>query len=227
MNRRESRLMAVHAETLELELLARGSDAARQRFHHLRRLLFVADMLAGVASGALVGVVARGSGVQVLLLAVIVAVAWPVAAFLCGLYAREDLRAWASGVSEAPGSCSTCLALSWPMLRAARLDGPRTARGGRVLRRDRVRGRRRRRPLGRPRRRPPRPEAAPADADRRLRPGGRAARRAHQRPSRARARRSTGFIDDGAGDQRHRRAALPRRPRARSATSSSSTSSTA
>jgi hypothetical protein len=48
--------MAVHAETLELELLARGSDVARQRFHHLRRLLFIADMLEGVATGALVGV---------------------------------------------------------------------------------------------------------------------------------------------------------------------------
>jgi exopolysaccharide biosynthesis polyprenyl glycosylphosphotransferase len=107
--------MAVHAETLELELLARGSDVARQRFHHLRRLLFIADMLAGVASGALVGAVASGSGGQVLLLAVVVAVAWPVAAFLCGLYAREDLRAWASGVSEAPRLVLTCLAVSWPM----------------------------------------------------------------------------------------------------------------
>jgi exopolysaccharide biosynthesis polyprenyl glycosylphosphotransferase len=107
--------MAVHAETLELELLARGSDAARQRFHHLRRLLFLADMLAGVVSGALVGAVARGSGGQVLLLAVVVAVAWPLATFLCGLYAREDLRAWASGVSEAPRLALTCLAASWPM----------------------------------------------------------------------------------------------------------------
>jgi exopolysaccharide biosynthesis polyprenyl glycosylphosphotransferase len=107
--------MAVHAETLELEFLSRGSDAARQRFHHLRRLLFVADLLTGVASGALVGIVARGSGVQVALLAVIVAAAWPVAAFLCGLYAREDLRAWASGVSEAPKLTLTCLALSWPI----------------------------------------------------------------------------------------------------------------
>ena len=72
-------------------------------------------MLAGVASGALVGAVARGSSSQVLLLAVVVAVAWPLAAFLCGLYAREDLRAWASGVSEAPRLVLTCLAVSWPM----------------------------------------------------------------------------------------------------------------
>ena len=43
------------------------------------------------------------------------AVAWPVAAFLCGLYAREDLRAWSSGVSEAPKLVLTCLAVSWPL----------------------------------------------------------------------------------------------------------------
>jgi exopolysaccharide biosynthesis polyprenyl glycosylphosphotransferase len=107
--------MAVHAETLELEFLSRGSDAARQRFHHLRRLLFVADVLAGVASGALAGAVARASSGQVLLLAVVVAAAWPVAGFLCGLYAREDMRVWASGVSEAPKLVLTCLAASWPM----------------------------------------------------------------------------------------------------------------
>jgi exopolysaccharide biosynthesis polyprenyl glycosylphosphotransferase len=107
--------MAAHAETLELQLLARGSDAARERFHHLRRLLFVADLLAGVASGALVGAVARGSSGHVLLLTVVVGVAWPVAAFLCGLYARTDLRVWASGVTEAPRLVLTCLAVSWPM----------------------------------------------------------------------------------------------------------------
>ena len=46
----------------------------------------------------------------------------PLAAFLCGLYAREDLRAWASGVSEAPRLTLSCLALSWPIYGAARLD---------------------------------------------------------------------------------------------------------
>ena len=59
-------LMAVHAEALELQLLASGSDASRRRFEHLRRLLFVADAITGVVSGALVGVVAHASATQTL-----------------------------------------------------------------------------------------------------------------------------------------------------------------
>jgi exopolysaccharide biosynthesis polyprenyl glycosylphosphotransferase len=107
--------MAVHAEALELQLLASGSDASRRRFHHLRRLLFVADAVTGVVSGALVGAVAHADALQTLLLIAVLAIAWPVAAFLCGLYAREDLRAWSSGVSDAPKLVLTCLAVSWPL----------------------------------------------------------------------------------------------------------------
>jgi exopolysaccharide biosynthesis polyprenyl glycosylphosphotransferase len=107
--------MAVHAEALELQLLASGSDASRRRFQHLRRLLFVADSVTGVVAGALVGLVANATTIQTVLLALVLAVAWPVAAFLCGLYAREDLRAWSSGVSEAPRLVLTCLAVSWPL----------------------------------------------------------------------------------------------------------------
>ena len=58
---RELGLMAVHAEALELQLLASGSDASRRRFQHLRRLLFVADAITGVVSGALVGAVAHAT----------------------------------------------------------------------------------------------------------------------------------------------------------------------
>jgi exopolysaccharide biosynthesis polyprenyl glycosylphosphotransferase len=107
--------MAVHAEALELQLLASGSDVSRRRFQHLRRLLFAADAVTGVVSGALVGAVAHASPAQTLLLALVLALAWPTAAFLCGLYAREDLRAWSSGVSEAPRLILTCLAVSWPL----------------------------------------------------------------------------------------------------------------
>src|SRR3954453_13775447 len=132
-------LMAVHAEALDLQLLASGSDASRRRFQHLRRLLFIADAITGIVVGALVGAVGQvsatqtlllvpvlavarpGRGVpqvsppQTLLLVAVLAVAWPVAAYLCGLYAREDLRAWSSGVSEAPKLVLTCLAVSWPL----------------------------------------------------------------------------------------------------------------
>src|SRR3954451_20415933 len=107
--------MAVHAEALELQLLASGSEASRQRFQHLRRLLFLADAITGVVSGGLVGAVATADAAQTLLLIAVLAVAWPLAAFLCGLYAREDLRAWSSGVSEAPKLVLTCLAVSWPL----------------------------------------------------------------------------------------------------------------
>jgi exopolysaccharide biosynthesis polyprenyl glycosylphosphotransferase len=107
--------MAVHAEAMELQLLASGSDASRRRFQHLRRLLFAADAVTGIVSGALVGAVAHASAAQTLLLAVVLAAAWPIAAFLCGLYARDDLRAWSSGVSEAPRLVLTCLAVSWPL----------------------------------------------------------------------------------------------------------------
>jgi exopolysaccharide biosynthesis polyprenyl glycosylphosphotransferase len=108
-------LMAVHAEALELQLLASGSDASRRRFQHLRRLLFIADLITGIVSGGLVGAVANADAQQTLLLIAVLGVAWPVSAFLCGLYAREDLRAWSSGVSEAPKLVLTCLAVSWPL----------------------------------------------------------------------------------------------------------------
>src|SRR3954452_16902964 len=123
-------LMAVHAEALDLQLLASGSDASRRRFQHLRRLLFIADAITGIVSGALVGAVAQAGAAQTLLLVAVLAVAWPVAAFLCGLYAREDLRAWASGVSEAPRLVLTCLAVSLPLFgRLAATSGQGPAAG--------------------------------------------------------------------------------------------------
>jgi exopolysaccharide biosynthesis polyprenyl glycosylphosphotransferase len=107
--------VAVHAEALELQLLASGSDASRRRFEHLRRLLLVADAITGVVSGVIAGAIAEASPLQTLALACVLAIAWPLAAFLCGLYAREDLRSWASGVSEAPRVVLTSLAVSWPL----------------------------------------------------------------------------------------------------------------
>ena len=63
--------MAVHAESVELQLLATGSDASRLRFQHLRRLLFAADVITGLISGVLIGAVASASVPQTLLLAAV------------------------------------------------------------------------------------------------------------------------------------------------------------
>ena len=77
--------MAVHAESVELELIATRSDAARLRFRKLRRMLFAADVVTGLVSGVLIGAVASASATETLVLAAVLACAWPIAAFLCGL----------------------------------------------------------------------------------------------------------------------------------------------
>src|SRR3954451_23754447 len=49
------------------------------------------------------------------MLALVLAVAWPTCAFVCGLYAVTDLGSWASGVGELPQLAVGCLLLSWPI----------------------------------------------------------------------------------------------------------------
>jgi exopolysaccharide biosynthesis polyprenyl glycosylphosphotransferase len=86
-----------------------------ERFRLLRRHLFVADLLAAVVSALSIAAVGGVTMVQVPLVAGVLAVLWPAGAFACGLYAAEDLRTWASGVSEAPKLVLACLILSWPV----------------------------------------------------------------------------------------------------------------
>src|SRR4029079_12627624 len=46
--------------------------------------------------------------------ALAVSLGWPVLAYVCGLYAADDLRTWASGVGEAPRLAVTALLITWP-----------------------------------------------------------------------------------------------------------------
>jgi exopolysaccharide biosynthesis polyprenyl glycosylphosphotransferase len=122
--------MALDLELLGLDTLPVRAEDRRRRSQHLRRQLAIADILAGAVGGAIGGSFAGVTPLELLGLVAAMAVAWPVAAFLCGLYAREDLRTWASGVGEAPKLVLTCLVLSWPLLGLLTLlDAPNPATG--------------------------------------------------------------------------------------------------
>jgi exopolysaccharide biosynthesis polyprenyl glycosylphosphotransferase len=88
---------------------------AGERVRYLRRRLGAADVGAGLVGG-LVAAAMGGVAVEgVAIVAAALAAAWPACALVCGLYARWDLRTWASGVAEASRLVLACLLLSWPL----------------------------------------------------------------------------------------------------------------
>jgi FlaA1/EpsC-like NDP-sugar epimerase len=78
-------------------------------------MLCTADVAAAALAGLLAGVIASASASEVALVGLATALAWPIAAFVCGLYAVDDLRTWTSGVSEAPKLMLAAMVLSWPL----------------------------------------------------------------------------------------------------------------
>jgi exopolysaccharide biosynthesis polyprenyl glycosylphosphotransferase len=101
--------------TDELELVVpRPKAASVGRTSNLRRQLLRADIVAGGAGGALSALLAGLPLASVPVVALAVAIAWPVVAAACGLYTVSPLRTWASGLGEAPRLAVTSLLISWP-----------------------------------------------------------------------------------------------------------------
>ena len=89
-----------------------GSGARNRR---LRRQLVKADVVAGLASGALTALLAGVAVADVPIVALVIALGWPLVAGACGLYTVSPLRTWASGLGEAPRLAVTSLLISWPV----------------------------------------------------------------------------------------------------------------
>src|SRR5690349_11891627 len=72
------------------------APALGRRQSQLRRQLLSADLLAGSVTG-IVATLAAGLGSDKLpLVALTLGVFWPLLSYVCGLFAVDDLRAWAS-----------------------------------------------------------------------------------------------------------------------------------
>jgi exopolysaccharide biosynthesis polyprenyl glycosylphosphotransferase len=110
-----------------LEVLEAGDAGERsrgaERWVVLRRLLALADLLAGLAVGAIAALVAGLPLVPGLALAGAAALLWPALAFAIGLYSSDDLRSWVSGIAETPRLLTAALIFSWPLFGVALVLG--------------------------------------------------------------------------------------------------------
>src|SRR3954468_3504413 len=67
---------------------------AGRRNGQLRRQLLSADIIAGSVTGA-IAALAAGLGIsEIPVVALAIGLGWPVLAYICGLYALDDLRSW-------------------------------------------------------------------------------------------------------------------------------------
>jgi exopolysaccharide biosynthesis polyprenyl glycosylphosphotransferase len=110
----EGQSLSVSTEVLS-EVFAPAHRDATRRHGQLRRQLVSADIVSGSLIGGLTALLAGLSTAQLPVVALAVGLGWPVLAYVCGLYAVEDLRSWASGVGEAPRLAVSALLVSWPL----------------------------------------------------------------------------------------------------------------
>jgi len=89
----------------------------------LHRLLGLADAIAASTAGVLAAVATGLPIDDALFMGAMGALLVPILAFCCGLYAADDLRAWATGVPDLKRMSFAALALSWPLYGVAGLAG--------------------------------------------------------------------------------------------------------
>ncbi len=98
----------------------RESRRARERSSVLARSLALSDLIVSILVCGLVALVTGVSPSGSLALAATAGVAFPFCMFALGVYAVVDeLRAWASGMADAPKSLVGALLFSWPVFGAA------------------------------------------------------------------------------------------------------------
>ena len=192
------------ASPLLEEQLAVETARGAARASLLRRLLLMSDIVAAIIAG-IAGAVAGGLDLpHALIFAAIVAVAWPVLAFMGGLYAVDTLGAWASGIPEIGRLAALAVFASWPLVFTAQALGSGAPMAAALVAAPLCPAARARRSHDAARCPAPREPAAPAHAHHRLRPRRLPAARPPAPPRRVRPR-----------PDRHRRRRDPRRLRAR------------
>jgi exopolysaccharide biosynthesis polyprenyl glycosylphosphotransferase len=107
--------LSVSTDALSEAFVSAAEPRATRRHAQLRRQLLSADVISGSFSGALAALVAGLAWDKIPVVALVLGLSWPVLAYVCGLYAADDLRTWASGVGEAPRLAVTSLLISWPV----------------------------------------------------------------------------------------------------------------
>jgi exopolysaccharide biosynthesis polyprenyl glycosylphosphotransferase len=100
----------------------------RERTEVLARSLAGTDLLMSVIASQITALATGMPARESLAFACAAGLAFPLIAFFLGIYNVDDLRAWASGVAEAPKSLVAAIGLTWPLFGAAALlDAPAPA----------------------------------------------------------------------------------------------------
>jgi lipopolysaccharide/colanic/teichoic acid biosynthesis glycosyltransferase len=98
------------------EQLAVETARGAERASLLRRLLLMSDLVTAVIAGV-AGAAAGGLSIpHAVIFSTVLVIAWPVLAFIGGLYAVDTLGAWASGIPEIGRLAALALFASWPLV---------------------------------------------------------------------------------------------------------------